>query len=87
MKPSRLTLVVAQKIVGYFHRVASPIYTGYVASEIGYSLDQTQLMLEALSKADVVRQLTIEEKKLKQIDPRGNVWVLVEPAHPGKATW
>lgn len=76
-----------EKIVGYFHRVDRPVYLGYVALEIGYSLDQTQAMCEALHDAGVLRPLTTEEKQSLQIDVRGNLWVLVERAHPSKANW
>lgn len=74
-----------ERIVGYFHRLACPIYMGYIATEIHYSLAQTQSMLEALQEAGVVRQLTVEELKLRKIDPRANIWILVATAHPSKA--
>lgn len=83
-EPPRVAL---EKIVGYFHRVDRPVFLGYVALEVGYSLDQTQSMLDALGEAGVVRPLTDEEKRSRKIDVRGNLWVLVERAHPGKANW
>ena len=76
-----------EKIVGYFHRVDRPVYLGVVACEIGYSLDQTQSMFEALHDAGVLRPLTTEEKQSRQIDVRGNLWVLIDRAHPSKANW
>lgn len=76
-----------EKIVSYFHRVDRPVYLGVLALEIRYSLDQTQAMFEALHDAGVLRPLSVEEKRARQLDERGNVWVLVEKAHPSKANW
>lgn len=76
-----------EKIVGYFHRVDRPVYLGFVALEIKYSLEQTRAMFEALHDAGVLRPLTVEEKRRHRIDERGDVWVLVDKAHPSKANW
>lgn len=76
-----------EKIVGYFHRVDRPVYLGVIALEIRYSLDQTLAMFEALHDAGVIRPLSDDEKRKFQIDIRGNVWTLVEKAHPSKANW
>lgn len=81
------TQAAIQKILAYFHRLDRPVYLGFIAMEVGYSLDQTQSMCETLRDAGVLRQLTTEEKLSKQIDVRGNVWVLIDRAHPGKANW
>lgn len=74
-----------QKIVGYFHRVDRPLYMGYVSLEIGYSLDQTEAMLVALSDVGIVRQLSVDELKAMKVDVRANMWVLVEKASISKA--
>lgn len=76
-----------EKIVSYFHRVDRPVYLGVLALEIRYSIEQTQAMFEALHDAGVLRPLTPEEKQARQLDVRGNVWILVEKAHPSKANW
>jgi hypothetical protein len=86
MKP-KLSPVTAQKIVSYFHRVDRPVYLGFVALEIRYSLEQTRAMFEVLHDVGVLRPLTVEEKRAQHIDERGEVWVLVDKAHPGKANW
>jgi hypothetical protein len=78
---------VLQKILAYFHRVNRPVYLGFVAIEIGYGLDKTQAMCEALRDAGALRQMTTEEKRSQQIDVRGNLWVLIDAAHPSKANW
>lgn len=87
MKPYKLTPVAAQKIVGYFHRVACPVYMGILALDTGYNLDQMETMLQALQDVGVLRPLTDDEKRARKIDVRGNVWVLIETPHPSKARW
>lgn len=68
---------VLEKIVGYFNRMSRPIYLGYVATEIGYSLAQTQAMVDSLVELGTLRAMTDEEKVSMKFDVRGNIYVLV----------
>lgn len=83
-RPSRAVL---DRIVGYFHRVARPVYLGHAAVEVGYSLNQTQAMFEALQEAGVLKPLTDAEKRERDIAPFHEVWVLVDKVDPGQANW
>lgn len=80
-----LPQVALEKIVGYFRRLDCPLYLGYVAVEVGYSLLQAQVMCEALAEAGVIRELTPAEKRAQEIDPQDVIYVLTDRAHLGRA--
>lgn len=69
--------VALERILGYFRRVGSPLYMGFISLEIRYSLAQTQAMLDHLEEMKLVRPLTDDEKRGK-FDVRGNIYVLCE---------
>lgn len=79
--------VALEKIVSFFHRLDRPVYLGFIATEVKYSLEQTRAMLDVLHDAGAVRPLSVEEKRAQGLDERGDIWMLVEKAHPGKANW
>lgn len=79
--------VVLEKIVGYMHRIAKPVHLGFIARDIGYSIEQTHLMLSMLEASGVVRPLRDEEKRSHFININDDVWMLVSTAHPNKARW
>jgi hypothetical protein len=72
-----LSLAALQKIIGYFERLNSPIYLGCIAVEIGYSLSQTQAMIDHLEQLGTVRQLSSDEKRGKY-DLRGNIYIMLK---------
>jgi hypothetical protein len=67
-----------ERILGCLKRVDSPIYMGHISVEIGFSLAQTQAMLEHLEEKGLVRNLTVDELKQQRFDVRANIWVLVK---------
>lgn len=79
--------VALEKIVSFFHKLDRPVYLGFIATEIKYSLEQTRAMLDVLHDAGAVRPLSVEEKRAHGLDERDDIWTLVEEAHPGKANW
>lgn len=75
-----------EKIVRYFHRLDSPLYTGYVSIEIGYSIKQTEEMIDHLIESGVLKRLTDDEKKMNNIDVCGSVCSLVNKAKISRAS-
>lgn len=74
-------------LLGRMHRLAVPVYSGTLSLFIGWPLNRTLDMLQELEDKGVVRQLTVDEKRVLKVDSRANMYVLTEPAHPGKAKW
>lgn len=70
------------KIFNYFQRVGRPIYMGWISLEIGYSLSQTQAMLDYLEERGFVRQITDDEKR-GRFDVRGHIYAVVRMQHEG----
>ena len=50
-------------IESYFERSYGPKYLGFIALEVGWSLERTQEMLDTLELRGVVRQVSLDEKK------------------------
>jgi len=84
-RPPRAAL---DRIVSFFHKRETPVFLGQVALDIGYSLDQTEAMLEALIDVGIVRRLTLDEKKkIHDMHPNAMVYALTCQAKPGLAGW
>lgn len=73
----RHPLVALEKITGYLDRGYSPAFLGFIASEIGYSLAQTEAMLLLLVEAGQVRRLTADDLRRRQVDERCVMYELV----------
>jgi hypothetical protein len=63
-------------IVGYMNRVNHPVYLGYVALEIGYSLARTEEMLALLEDQGVVHRLEHAELRASGFRGDANVYGL-----------
>jgi hypothetical protein len=72
-------------IVGYMHRVAHPLYLGYISLEVRYSLARTQEMMEYLQDQGVVRPLSEDEKRIRGFRIDANLWVLSDGPQLSKA--
>lgn len=79
-------MAALEKIIRYFHRMNSPLYLGYISIEIGHSIEQTQEMVDNLIEAGVIRALSIDEKRQKNIDEDANIYSLVSMAQLSKAS-
>jgi len=74
-----------EKIIRYFHRMNSPLYLGYISIEIGHSIEETQEMIDDLVVSGVIRALSIDEKRQKNIAEDANIYSLVSIAQLSKA--
>lgn len=59
-----------EKILGYLDRGYSPALVGFIALEIGYSLAQTETMLDILEDRGLVRKVPVAELRKRSIDER-----------------
>ena len=64
-------------IINFLRSTSQPTMMGYIASEIGWSLGQTQAMLRELSKRGQVRELTDDDKTHRKLILHCNYWELV----------
>lgn len=69
---------VLDQITDYMSRHPNPTYLGYISSEIGWSLGQTQEMLRELERRGLVRELNGPEKATFGFSTKANVWVIVK---------
>lgn len=69
---------VLDLIVSYMQRINHPLYLGYISLEIGYSLAQTQAMIDMLVKQEIIRHLSEKELKEKNAHPDASIYTLVE---------
>jgi len=68
-----------------FNKNNKPMYVGYVANEIGHSIERTMQMCQILYEKNVIRPLTLEEKKSKDIGKNHEVWMLTGMPSASKA--
>ncbi len=69
-----LTPDLARKILYYMSRVHQPVYLGFIALDIGYSLRQTEAWVETLVEQGKVRRLTPNQLVQYGFDDRGVVY-------------
>ena len=67
-----------EKIIHYLERGYSPSFLGNISTEIGYSVDSTELMLFHLEDEGRVRELSKDEKKLRGMPVQSVVYGLVK---------
>ena len=63
-------------IVSYMNKVTHPLYLGYLALEVGYSLARTEEMLQHLEEQGIVHRLKHYELKAFGFRPDANVFGL-----------
>ena len=68
-----------RKIVHYFQRGYSPAFLGNISTEIGYSIESTQDMLQTMERLDHgVRELTRDEKISRNVSPAAVMYEFIE---------
>ena len=77
--------MIIDRIISYMYRFSRPVYVGFIALEIGYSLARTQVMMDDLVLEGRVRAFTVDEKKRLGMHPDANIWVLNDTEHPRRS--
>jgi hypothetical protein len=69
------------------NRVAHPLYLGELALYVGYSLQQTQAMVDELVASGSLRPTTAEEKLQRAMRLDAEAYSLVGAPDPSKARY
>jgi len=75
------------RIEYFFHKTNKPTYLGFVAADIGHTIERTQLMCDMLFERGIIRPLTDLEKKSEKINQSHDVWMLVGAALASKGNF
>jgi hypothetical protein len=75
------------KITKLFHRCNRSLFLGEISSEIGWSLERTQMMVDVLVEKNVLRGATHDELRVLGVPTDTNVYVLVGRASLTLASW
>ena len=70
---------IARKILYYMGRMHRPVFLGFIALDIGYSLRQTEAWVEMMAEQGQVRRLGVIDLRRLGHDDRAVVYELVKP--------